>query len=1110
MPVAERRVTSVLFADLVGFTPLSEARDSEDVRDLLSRYFAVARTVIARFGGTVEKFIGDAVMAVWGVPTAQEDDAERAVRAGLDLVDAITALGEEIGTPELAMRVGIVTGEVAVTLGATGEGMVAGDAVNTAARVQSVADPNEVWVDETTRRLTAAGIAYTDAGTHQLKGKSEPMPLFAARQVVGSVGGTQRVDGLEAPFVGRDREMRLVKELFHATTEEGRPRLVAVSGLPGVGKTRLGWEFFKYIDGLASQVRWHRGRCLSYGEGIAFRALADMVRSRLDVLEGDEPATVATKLDAGLQQWVPDPEERSWLAPRLAVLIGGDVATTASYVQEDLFAAWQVFFERLIDQETIGVALLVEDLQWADDGLLDFIDHVLARSQAPIFVLTLSRPELDERRPGWSGGRRSTPLHLEPLAVEPMARLVDGLVDGLSPALRDALVTRSEGIPLYAVETVRSLIDRDVVIPQGGRYVLAPNAEPNLDEAAPTSLHTLIAARLDTLTPDERRAVQDASVLGLSFPRAALAALNTAGGAIADLDAALGNLVRKEILTLDSDPRSPERGQYRFVQAMVRTVAYETLSRRDRKTRHLVAAEHLSGDADADVYAAVIASHYLDATAAEPDAPDTEELASRGIAMLETAAARSLALGTPTQAKRHYQRALEFARDDVTRARLSVGAAASAITAGDTRGAEQLAQQAIEAADAAGMPLLVGQALSLLATVLNNQGIGHDLPDRLIPVFNDLPDTPETMEVRTRLAQQISRAYFASLSDLDEATRWADTCTTLAEAAENWQLVSETLGGYGAVLMSTGRPTMGLGLIRVALDVAREHDLMKAELIPLNNLASFQAARDLTLARQYVDEGLALARRLGDLDTGAYLLSTAASVYCLCGAWDEIFQLATDAEMDGTKGMTSVLTAYATVVQLARGEAVSAPVGEEEHELGPQLLAAQLMARAAAAWSTGNRAQAVEWMDQAVDAYHQFGGLDDDFPTYWSTFLDFAVADGRLDRANHWLRLAAETPRGRQPLLVRALIPYFRARLNRDGDANLVDGDFAEATEALRAYGAPYWLARSLLEHAEFLVEANRVEASTRQLDEAEQLFAGLAATPWVERCRRARALAVR
>jgi class 3 adenylate cyclase len=239
--VAERRITSVLFADLVGFTPLSESRDAEDVRELLSHYFDTARAVIERYGGTIEKFIGDAVMAVWGVPTAHEDDAERAVRAGLDLVDAVSSLEEELALPGLAMRVGVVTGEVAATLGATGEGMVAGDAVNTAARVQAAARPGQVWVDETTRTATAAAVAYDDMGEHELKGKSSAVRLFAARTVVAAIGGSRRVDGLEAPFGGRDREIRLVKELFHATLEEGRPRLAAVFGAAGVGKSRLGW-----------------------------------------------------------------------------------------------------------------------------------------------------------------------------------------------------------------------------------------------------------------------------------------------------------------------------------------------------------------------------------------------------------------------------------------------------------------------------------------------------------------------------------------------------------------------------------------------------------------------------------------------------------------------------------------------------------------------------------------------------------------------------------------------------------------------------------------------------------------------------------------------------
>ncbi len=251
--VAERRVCSVLFADLVGFTPLSESRDPEEVRELLSRYFEAARTVIDRYGGVVEKFIGDAVMAVWGTPTAGEDDAERAVRAGLELLNAVSVLGADAGVPALAARVGVVTGEVAVTLGAAGQGMAAGDAVNTAARVQAAASPGQVWVDETTHRLAAAAVGFTDCGEHHLKGKSLPTRLWAATRVLAGVGGAQRVDGLEAPLLGRDAELRLVKDLFHAAVDRRTPRLVVVSGPAGVGKSRLGWEFEKYVDGLVGR-----------------------------------------------------------------------------------------------------------------------------------------------------------------------------------------------------------------------------------------------------------------------------------------------------------------------------------------------------------------------------------------------------------------------------------------------------------------------------------------------------------------------------------------------------------------------------------------------------------------------------------------------------------------------------------------------------------------------------------------------------------------------------------------------------------------------------------------------------------------------------------------
>jgi class 3 adenylate cyclase len=278
--VAERRLVSVLFADLVGFTTLSEHRDPEEVRELLSAYFERCRAIIERYGGTVEKFIGDAVMAVWGTPVAREDDAERAVRAALSLTQAVTALGEEVGMSELRVRAGVLTGSAAVGVGADGEGMVLGDTVNTASRLQSIAAPGTVLVDDVTRRSSEAAIAYEDAGTHQVKGRDQPVRAFVALRVVAGAGGARRGAGLEAPFVGRDAELQAVIEAGEQSAGEGCARHVAVVGDAGSGKSRLLWEYFKYIDGIKEVRWWHQGRCLSYGEGVAYWALAEMIRSR--------------------------------------------------------------------------------------------------------------------------------------------------------------------------------------------------------------------------------------------------------------------------------------------------------------------------------------------------------------------------------------------------------------------------------------------------------------------------------------------------------------------------------------------------------------------------------------------------------------------------------------------------------------------------------------------------------------------------------------------------------------------------------------------------------------------------------------------------------------
>jgi class 3 adenylate cyclase len=343
-PTAERRLVSVLFADLVGFTTLSESRDAEVVRDLLARYFEAATQVIGAYGGTVEKFIGDAVMAVWGAPTAHEDDAERAVRAALDVVEAVRAMGGELGA-DLSARAGVLTGEAAVTLGATNQGMVAGDLVNTASRLQSVAPPGAVLVGEATYQAANSAITFEPAGQQVLKGKTAPVPAYRALRVVARRGGAGRSEHLEAPFVGRASELRMLKDFHTATGAERRSRLVSIIGQGGIGKSRLVWEFLKYLDGVTEVVYWHQGRSPAYGEGISFWALAEMVRGRSGISEGDDPGSARAKLTTTLDEWLTDESERRWIEPRLLQLLGLEAGDGAEPTErESLFAAWRVFF----------------------------------------------------------------------------------------------------------------------------------------------------------------------------------------------------------------------------------------------------------------------------------------------------------------------------------------------------------------------------------------------------------------------------------------------------------------------------------------------------------------------------------------------------------------------------------------------------------------------------------------------------------------------------------------------------------------------------------------------------------------------------------------------
>src|SRR5499427_5693347 len=536
--------------------------------------------------------------------------------------------------------------------------MVAGDAVNTAARVQAAAEPGSVLVDATTQRLAESAIGFADAGEHTLKGKAEPQHLWRATRVLAGVGGSQRVDGLEAPLTGRDAELRTVKELFHAAAGRRVPRLVLVSGPAGVGKSRLGWEFEKYADGLAEDVWWHRGRCLAYGDGVAFWALAEMVRQRLGIAEEDPAEVAAARLAAGLEEFVADPAELAYAGVRLSRLLGVAFAGDGGgpLGREELFAGWRLFFERLAAARP--VVLVVEDAQYADAGLLDFLEYLIDWVRdLPIYVLALARPELGEIRPAFGAGRNRSTLTLDPLDPVSMDALVEALVPGMPGPARAKITTQAQGIPLFEMETIRSLIDRDIVQPIEGAYRLVGDVG---ELAVPDSLHALLAARLDALDPRARRLVADAAVLGTSFPADALIAVSGQDEPV--VRAALNELVRREVLSVSADPLSPEKGSYRFTHQMLRQVAYDTLSRRDRKARHLAVAAHLRAafPGDGEEVTDVIARHYLDALDAVPADPDAETIRGQAIAALIRAAERAGRTGAAGLAAASYATAAQL------------------------------------------------------------------------------------------------------------------------------------------------------------------------------------------------------------------------------------------------------------------------------------------------------------------------------------------------------------------------------------------------------------------------------------------------------------------
>jgi predicted ATPase len=668
------------------------------------------------------------------------------------------------------------------------------------------------------------------------------------------------------------------------------------------------WEFYKYFDGIVEPVWWHRGRCLAYGEGVAYWALADMVRMRCRIGEDEQPDSARQKLSATVDEHMLDPEERAFVEPRLAQLLG--VEDGGSGDRQDLFAAWRIFFERLAD--TNPVVLAFEDMQWADASLLDFVEYLLEWSRNhPLFVVTLARPELVEKRSTWGAGHRNfTSLYLEPLSEQAMQELLTGLVPGLPASLRDQILARAEGVPLYAVETVRMLLDRGLLVEDGAAYKVVGEVE-TLE--VPETLHALVAARLDGLSAEERRLMQDAAVLGKTFTPASLAALT--GQPEADLEPLLTALVRKELLGLQADPRSPEHGQYGFLQDIIRRVAYETLPRRDRRAKHLAAAEHLAASLAEDEVAEVVASHLLEAYRLDPDAPDAESLRARAHAALLRAGERAASLGASAEAQRYFEQAVELAGDTAVEAATLTRAGEMAQLAGAREQAGTLFERAIALYEEAGDSHAAARASTLLAIIEQTAGRTTDAIERMERAYAVIGEDEPDADLAFLLVSLGSAHYFAG--HIDEAAGWTERGLDIAEAL---QLPEPLSRGYNtrAFVLESRRPEEARALYRLALDTSLAHDLYTHASTTCVNLSNLGFLRDRYAdSLGYLEQALELARRIGDRGREWFALSELSYALFMLGRWDEA--LARHAEIPeeqigATSSMGSPLTGVAKLL----------------------------------------------------------------------------------------------------------------------------------------------------------------------------------------------------
>jgi class 3 adenylate cyclase len=949
---SERRLVSVLFCDLENFTGLAESLDPEEVRDILSRYFEAARGIVAQHGGSIEKFIGDAVVGVWGTPVAREDDAERAVRAALEIVAAVAGIRSTALSGPLAARAAVATGESAVVLGLENQGMVAGDIMNTAARLQAAAKPGSVLINDATRRATANVITARPAGTQRLKGKATPVHTWLALRAVEPA----RREGQASPLVGRRRELEELTKAFYGVKRSGRGRLVSVVGIAGIGKTRLVREMARRLRVRHTAVAWYAGRAPWHGAGTAFAPLAEMARQALDIGQDEASEVGVRKLHAGLEELIPDERERDWLQPRLAVLIDPD--SEGEFAREELFAAWGRLFEAQAEQRPVIMAL--EDAQRAEPALLDFVEYLVnAAFDRPIMVVTLARPELIEQRPGWGAGLKNfSSVHLGRLTAGEVAQLLAGLAPGLAKPAATRIVRRADGVPLYAVEIARML--------EGAR---SGKAGASTDDALPTSLHALIAARIDGLGDAERSLLMSAAVLGRRFTTAALAAVTAMDPAESAL--AVERLLRQEMLTRDRDVRAGAVAQLAFQEQLVRDVAYRTLARAERQRRHLRAADYLESLHDEELVEGV-ADHLLKAFQADPAHSQAAAIADRARPALVRAARRARALHAPDRALEHLNDALTMVVDDHERTAILEDAAAAAQAAGSFEVAERdlrsLVRLRTKLGDRAGAARASARLAGLFLVTQRNDAAVGEVEVALVGLGEAGTDDAAGVE----LAGQLARAHLVR-GDMAKAAEWAERALDSASRLDLLAVATDALITRGAARVQMGDERAGIDDLNEAIARCSANGMLGLELRARNNIAWLLAPDDPRRTLDAAREGYELARQKNLQDWATQLASVAVVAAVDTGEWD--WAIATIRELQPapmSQAHRIDIAATHTILRCLRGTPspgrLLKDLGHLPADLDPQVHALTEYAQAWVAFTAGRYRAATALARQAAES----------------------------------------------------------------------------------------------------------------------------------------------